>query len=138
MFETVKDLFRTRLTPVARETIACMAPLLCATVLFAGIFLLSLVPTTIERSCSYAGVLSQLPGMPLEGFACAEFFFNRYQALIGVGTGFVIGVIAVYPVWLQVKLLARQTVLSGQSLVADAIEQTPNDSIQLMLVSTSR
>jgi hypothetical protein len=119
-----------RLGPVARETIACLMPLICAGGLFAVIFLLSLIPGAAERSCSHASALSQ-PVMTLEGFACAEFFLNRYQTLIGVAGAFALGLIAVRPVWRQVALSVQQAIIAGRPFVTDAIDQNTSDTLRL-------
>jgi hypothetical protein len=125
------SLLKSRFGSIAREIVVCLSPLLFAAALFATILLITFVPMVADRACVYAGLLAQPLGQSLDGLACAEFFLNRYQTLIGVGAAFAVGIIAVRPVWRQVRLSSEQILIAGQSFVVDAIEYNANDRLRL-------
>jgi hypothetical protein len=82
-----------------RETIICMMPLWVSIVLFGALFIVASLAFGIDRACQYAGSISQPPGSELSGWACAEFFLNRYQTVIGVLIGATVTLYAASRAW---------------------------------------
>jgi hypothetical protein len=67
----------------------------------------------------------------LEGFACAEFFLNRYQTLLGIGGALAAAIIAAAPVWRQVKLTGMQAALQLQPVIV-AMEAEIADDLRIV------
>jgi hypothetical protein len=124
-----------KLSPAARETIACMVPLLVAAAPFILLFLVPAISAAINRSCAYGASIAQPTLTELSSFACAEFFLNRYQTLLGIAGALVAAAIAAAPVWRQVSLSTEQILIAGLPFVNDAIEHNADDRQRLTKIS---
>ncbi len=119
---------RSKLSPAARETIVCMAPLFVAAIPFVLLFAIPAISTVIDRSCAYGASIAQPTIAALQGFTCAEFFLNRYQTLLGVAGALVAAGMAAAPVWRQVKLSGMQAALQLQPVIEAMEEEIGDDS----------
>jgi hypothetical protein len=126
---------RSTLSPAARETIACMVPMLVAAAPFVLLFLVPAISTAINRSCAYGASIAQPTVTELSGFVCAEFFLNRYQTLLGIAGALLAAAIAAAPVWRQVSLSTEQILIAGLPFVTDAIEHNVDDRQRLTKIA---
>jgi hypothetical protein len=89
-----------------REVAICLSPLVPAFAPFILLFAWALVSHLASRACGFANHAANRA--PEVGLFCLEFFLNRYQSLLGVFVAFVAAIIAVRPVWRQVRLMNQQ------------------------------